>query len=71
MNNEISNNFIKLWWRSTDRQIVISLVILFAFSLMLVTTSGSAVASRIGLEENYFASKCIIINIITKLMELL
>ncbi|HJD66124.1 MAG TPA: putative lipid II flippase FtsW [Rickettsia endosymbiont of Bembidion nr. Transversale] len=57
MNNEISNNFIKLWWCSTDRQIVISLVILFAFSLMLVTTSGSAVASRIGLEENYFASR--------------
>lgn len=57
VNNEISNNFIKLWWCSTDRQIVISLVILFAFSLMLVTTSGSAVASRIGLEENYFASR--------------
>ncbi|MGL4226118.1 MAG: FtsW/RodA/SpoVE family cell cycle protein, partial [Rickettsia sp.] len=56
-NNEISNNFIKLWWRSTDRQIIISLIILFAFSLMLVTTSGSAVASRIGLEENYFASR--------------
>ncbi|AFC71293.1 putative lipid II flippase FtsW [Rickettsia australis] len=57
MNNEISNNFIKLWWRSTDRQIIISLIILFAFSLMLVTTSGSAVASRIGLEESYFASR--------------
>ncbi len=57
INNEISNNFIKLWWRSTDSQIVISLVILFAFSLMLVTTSGAAVASRIGLEENYFASR--------------
>jgi len=57
MNNEISNNFIKLWWRSTDHQIIISLVILFAFSLMLVTTSGSAVASRIGLEEGYFASR--------------
>ncbi|WP_347938731.1 putative lipid II flippase FtsW [Rickettsia oklahomensis] len=59
-NNEISNNFIKLWWRSTDRQIIISLIILFAFSLMLVTTSGSAVASRIGLEENYFASRQIL-----------
>ena len=57
MNNEISNNFIKLWWRSTDRQIIISFIILFAFSLMLVTTSGSAVASRIGLEESYFASR--------------
>ena len=55
--NEISNNFIKLWWRSTDHQIIISLIILFAFSLMLVTTSGSAVAVRIGLEENYFASR--------------
>ncbi|MFV9936951.1 MAG: FtsW/RodA/SpoVE family cell cycle protein, partial [Rickettsia endosymbiont of Haemaphysalis japonica] len=57
MNNEISNNFIKLWWRSTDRHIIISLIILFAFGLMLVTTSGSAVASRIGLEESYFASR--------------
>nr|WP_253307899.1 putative lipid II flippase FtsW [Rickettsia endosymbiont of Ceutorhynchus assimilis] len=56
-NNQISNNFIKSWWRSTDQQIVISLMILFAFSLMLVTTSGSAVANRIGLEENYFSSR--------------
>ncbi|WP_341789436.1 putative lipid II flippase FtsW [Rickettsia endosymbiont of Polydrusus tereticollis] len=56
-NNQISNNFIKSWWRSTDQQIIISLMILFAFSLMLVTTSGSAVANRIGLEENYFSSR--------------
>lgn len=53
--NQVSNNSIKSWWRSTDRQIVISLIILFTFSLMLVTTSGSAVASRIGLDEGYFA----------------
>jgi cell division protein FtsW len=52
-----SNNFIKKWWRSIDQRIIIALSILFAFSLMLVTTSGPAVANRIGLEENYFSSR--------------
>ncbi len=55
-----SNNFIKRWWRSIDQQIIIALVILFAFSLMLVTTSGPAVASRIGLDEHYFSSRQLI-----------
>ncbi|BFD46398.1 MAG: putative lipid II flippase FtsW [Rickettsia endosymbiont of Sergentomyia squamirostris] len=56
-NNELSNNYIKWWWRSIDRQMIIALVILFVFSIMLVTTSGSAVANRIGLNEYYFASR--------------
>jgi len=51
------NNFIKLWWRSIDQQMIIALLILFCFSLMLVTTSGSAVANRIGLDEHYFSSR--------------
>ena len=55
--SELSNNYIKLWWRSIDQQTVIALVILFVFSIMLVTSSGSAVANRIGLNEHYFASR--------------
>ncbi|MCC8417620.1 MAG: putative lipid II flippase FtsW [Rickettsia endosymbiont of Bryobia graminum] len=58
--NDLSKNYIKLWWRSIDQQMIIALVILFAFSLMLVTTSGSAVANRIGLSEHYFSSRQII-----------
>lgn len=45
------------WWRSIDHQIVIALIIIFIFSLMLVTTSSPAVASRIGLDEHYFSSR--------------
>lgn len=52
-----SNNFLKKWWRGIDQKIVIALSILFSFSLMLVTTSGPAVASRIGLDEHYFSSR--------------
>jgi cell division protein FtsW len=57
MINKKSNIFIKRWWRSIDQQIVIALIILFSFSIMLVTTSGPAVASRIGLNEQYFSSR--------------
>ena len=53
--NNVFNNSIKLWWRGVDQQIILALVILFVFSMMLVTTSGSAVATRIGLDEHYFS----------------
>ena len=53
--NNVFNNSIKLWWRGIDQQIILALVILFVFSMMLVTTSGSAVATRIGLDEHYFS----------------
>ncbi|MGI4775719.1 MAG: FtsW/RodA/SpoVE family cell cycle protein, partial [Janthinobacterium lividum] len=52
-----NQNFIKQWWRSVDQHIIIALVILFSFSLMLVTTSGPSVANRIGLDEHYFSSR--------------
>jgi len=56
--NELSrNNFIYRWWRVIDQQSIIALGILIAFSLMLVTTSSPAVASRIGLVDNYFSSR--------------
>lgn len=50
-----SNNFLLEWWRLVDQQLVIALLILFGFSLILVTTSGSMVAARIGLAESYFS----------------
>ncbi len=55
-NNQL-NNAINLWWRSIDQQVILALVILFVFSIMLVTTSGSVVAARIGLDEHYFATR--------------
>ncbi|RYE06564.1 MAG: putative lipid II flippase FtsW [Rickettsiaceae bacterium] len=54
MNNQ---NFVGRWWRSVDQHIIIALIILFGFSLILVTTSSPSVASRIGLEEHYFSSR--------------
>jgi cell division protein FtsW len=55
MNKDIGSAFdnaIKLWWRRIDQQIILALIILFVFSIMLVTTSGSAVAARIALDEH-------------------
>lgn len=48
------------WWRLVDQQTIIALGLLFAFSLMLVTTSSPAVAHRIGLEATYFSNRHII-----------
>lgn len=45
------------WWKSIDQYTVFLLCILSALSLMLVTTSGAAVANRIGVSQSYFASK--------------
>lgn len=52
-----SHNIFRNWWRIIDQPIMISLLILFAFSMMMVTTSGAAVANRIGLVDNYFSSR--------------
>jgi cell division protein FtsW len=54
---EIHRSFLRSWWRSIDQQTIISLGLLFAFSLMLVTTASPAVAHRIGLEATYFSSR--------------
>jgi len=53
----VKNNFIKRWWKVIDQQTIIAMVILLAFSLMLVTTASPAVANRIGLTDNYFSSR--------------
>ena len=50
-------NFLDRWWKGIDRPTVVALGMLFAMSLMLVTTASPAVASRIGLDESYFATR--------------
>lgn len=57
MQTLVKNNFIKRWWKVIDQQTIIAMVILLAFSLMLVTTASPAVANRIGLTDNYFSSR--------------
>ena len=49
MQPDLHRNFLWRWWRGIDQQTIIALGLLFAFSLMLVTTSSPAVAMRIGL----------------------
>ncbi len=57
MQASAKNNFIKRWWKVIDQQTIIAIVILLAFSLMLVTTASPAIANRIGLTDNYFSSR--------------
>ncbi len=61
-NKNISSHKILLWqwWRGIDQQLLIAVSILIGFSLLLVTTSGGSVASRIGVYENFFASRHIL-----------
>jgi cell division protein FtsW len=60
MQTSIKNNFINRWWKIIDQQTIIAMVILLAFSLMLVTTASPAVANRIGLTDNYFSSRHVV-----------
>jgi cell division protein FtsW len=60
MQTSIKNNFINRWWKVIDQQTIIAMVILLAFSLMLVTTASPAVANRIGLIDNYFSSRHVV-----------
>ncbi|BBB56513.1 cell division protein FtsW [Candidatus Megaera polyxenophila] len=60
MQTSIKNNFINRWWKVIDQQTIIVMVILLAFSLMLVTTASPAVANRIGLTDNYFSSRHVV-----------
>lgn len=60
MQASVKNNFIKRWWKVIDQQTIIAMVILLAFSLMLVTTASPAVANRIGLTDNYFSSRHVV-----------
>ncbi len=60
MQASVKNNFIKRWWKVIDQQTIIAIVVLLAFSLMLVTTASPAVANRIGLTDNYFSSRHVV-----------
>ena len=60
MEIDLHKNFLWRWWRGIDQQTIIALGLLFAFSLMLVTTASPAVAMRIGLEESYFSTRQVI-----------
>lgn len=57
MNVYQHNNYITYWWRSIDQKIIAAIFLLFGFSMMLVTTSGPAIASRIGLDEHHFVAR--------------
>ncbi|MGC0371714.1 MAG: hypothetical protein DGJ47_000413 [Rickettsiaceae bacterium] len=56
----MKNNIIRHWWRSVDQQMIIAYAILVAFSLLLVTTTSSAIAKKVGLDDNYFSSRQVI-----------
>jgi len=60
MEIDLHKNFLWRWWRGIDQQTIIALCLLFAFSLMLVTTASPAVAMRIGLEESYFSTRQVV-----------
>lgn len=57
MKNYNKNNIFLRWWRGVDQQTMIALSILIGFSMMLVTTTSSAVAEKIGLTEHHFSSR--------------
>jgi cell division protein FtsW len=49
--------FVNNWWRSVDQSLIFCILALLAFSSVLVTTAGPAVAAKIGLVESYFIQK--------------
>lgn len=43
------------WWRGVDKYLLMSVALLSALGVLLVTTASSAVASRIGVPNDYFS----------------
>ena len=68
MKNYNKNNIILKWWRGVDQQTMIALSILIGFSMMLVTTTSSAVADKIGLSEYHFSSRQLIFLLIASIL---
>lgn len=68
MKNYNKNNIILKWWRGVDQQTMIALSILIGFSMMLVTTTSSAVADKIGLSEHHFSSRQLIFLLIASIL---
>ncbi|MCP5369443.1 MAG: cell division protein FtsW [Rickettsiaceae bacterium] len=56
----MKNNILRQWWRLIDQQSVIAYSILVGFSLLLVTTTSSTIAKKIGINDNYFSSRQVI-----------
>lgn len=68
MKNYNKNNIFLRWWRGVDQQTMIALSILIGFSMMLVTTTSSAVAEKIGLTEHHFSSRQMIFLLIASVV---
>ena len=68
MKNYSKNNIFLKWWRGVDQQTMIALSILIGFSMMLVTTTSSAVADKIGLSEYHFSSRQLIFLLIASIL---
>lgn len=68
MKNYNKNNVFLKWWRGVDQQTMIALSILIGFSMMLVTTTSSAVADKIGLSEYHFSSRQLIFLLIASIL---
>lgn len=68
MKNYNKNNIFLRWWRGVDQQTMIALSILIGFSMMLVTTTSSAVAEKIGLSEHHFSSRQMIFLLIASVV---
>lgn len=57
MINKFKSQFLIKWWRGVDRTIIGILLILMAFSMILVTTSATSVASKINIPASYFIKR--------------
>lgn len=68
MKNYGKNNIFLKWLRGVDQQTMVALSILIGFSMMLVTTTSSAVADKIGLSEYHFSSRQLIFLLIASIL---
>jgi cell division protein FtsW len=55
--NRGNKNIITSWWWTVDRLTITALVLLIAFSALMVATASPAVADRIGVESFYFVRR--------------
>jgi cell division protein FtsW len=53
-------HFLGSWWRTIDRLTLVALLIIIAFSAIMVATASPAVADRIGVESYYFIRRQLI-----------
>ncbi|MFK8040395.1 MAG: putative peptidoglycan glycosyltransferase FtsW [Rickettsiaceae bacterium] len=52
--NHANYFYIRNWYRSIDQQIIVAFLILFGFSMLLVSTSSPIIAFKLGLPSGYF-----------------